>query len=85
MVRRPGVPAGGPETDPGSLQGAWRQTRVPCRGPGDRLGTLASVAPGGLEAGLAGAVGVGGVDHAVGLVPVATHRPVAAAVVQRRV
>lgn len=50
----------------------------------DKL-TFASVPTVGLEAVPAGAEGVGAVDHAVGLVSVSTHRPVAAAVVQRRV
>lgn len=47
--------------------------------------TFASVPTVGLESGSAGAEGVGAVHHAVSLVAVSTHRPVAAAVVQHRV
>lgn len=47
--------------------------------------TFTSVPTIGLEAGSAGAEGVGAVDHAVSLVAVSAHCPVAAAVVQHRV
>lgn len=47
--------------------------------------TFTSVPTIGLEAGSAGAEGVGAVHHAVSLVAISTHCPVAAAVVQHRV
>lgn len=47
--------------------------------------TFTSVLSIGLEAGSAGAEGVGAIHHAVSLVAISTHCPVAAAVVQHRV
>lgn len=47
--------------------------------------TFTSVASVGLEAGFAGAEGIGAVHHAVSLVPVPAHCPVTATVIQHRV
>lgn len=55
------------------------------RGKAGKNRTFTSVPSIGLEAGSAGAEGVGAVPHAVSLVAISTHRPVAAAVVQHRV
>lgn len=52
---------------------------------GKKNRTFTSVPTIGLEAGSAGAEGVGAVHHAVSLVAVSAHCPVAAAVVQHRV